>query len=186
MRIAVLGWGSLIWNKDTLEIAGEFERSELVLPLEFCRISNNGRLTLVVDDHRGTPCRVQVAQSSKINLDLAAENLRLREGKPKPAHIGRLACNSSPLPDHHGITAINEWLPTSGFSAVIWTALPSNFFDKTSRDFSVEAGIAHLKSLELAALDTALAYFRNAPAEVQTPLRNAVEREWAAARIVAG
>jgi hypothetical protein len=44
MKIAIVGWGSLIWDPRDLHLA------TAILPIEFSRISDNGRLTLVVDE----------------------------------------------------------------------------------------------------------------------------------------
>ena len=48
MKIFFLGWGSLIWFPDNLSKKGEWYRDGPCLPVEFARISNNGRLTLVL------------------------------------------------------------------------------------------------------------------------------------------
>lgn len=52
MKIAILGWGSLIWNPENLNYYTEFgwSKNEPKLPIEFLRISNNGRLTLVITE----------------------------------------------------------------------------------------------------------------------------------------
>lgn len=52
MAIAILGWGSLIWCPGNLRIRGPWRHDGPVLPIEFARISADGRLTLVV--HRST------------------------------------------------------------------------------------------------------------------------------------
>jgi hypothetical protein len=58
MRIAVLGWGSLIGDPGDMALADRFEPNGPQLPLEFSRISNNGRLTLVIDETAGR-CRLR-------------------------------------------------------------------------------------------------------------------------------
>ncbi len=55
MKIAYLGWGSLIWDPGMLPISGDWKPGGPVLPIEFSRISDNGRLTLVIDDVNGVP-----------------------------------------------------------------------------------------------------------------------------------
>ena len=51
MKIAILGWGSLIWNPDKLDFDKDFgwDPDGPKLPIEFSRISSNGRLTLIID-----------------------------------------------------------------------------------------------------------------------------------------
>ena len=91
MKIAILGWGSLIWDKDS-EKGKEFDRwrktdewevaGDLELPLEFSRISvsRNCALTLVIDEENGTPCRVQYSLSKRKNYKDAVYDLKRREG----------------------------------------------------------------------------------------------------------
>ena len=50
MRIAVIGWGSLLWSPRTLPLAGTWSSDGPVLPIEFARISVDGRLTLIIED----------------------------------------------------------------------------------------------------------------------------------------
>ena len=54
MKIAILGWGSLIWNPRILKVAGDWTLDGPTLPIEFSRISDNDRLTLVIDEMDGT------------------------------------------------------------------------------------------------------------------------------------
>ena len=48
MKIACLGWGSLIWDPRDLP-AQEWQNDGPRLPIEFSRVSKDGRVTLVVD-----------------------------------------------------------------------------------------------------------------------------------------
>jgi hypothetical protein len=48
LKIAVLGWGSLIWNPGQLDIEQEWHEDGLsILPVDFARISSRDWLTLV-------------------------------------------------------------------------------------------------------------------------------------------
>jgi hypothetical protein len=80
MRCAVLAWGSLVWDPRNLQVAADFAPNGPLLPIEFCRISRDGRLTLVVDETFGAVCTTYSAPSAIETLDAAIENLRLREG----------------------------------------------------------------------------------------------------------
>ena len=58
MKIAVLGWGSLIWNKGNLRLTTNWTDGGPILPIEFSRISDDGRLTLVIDDVMEPMCQL--------------------------------------------------------------------------------------------------------------------------------
>ena len=74
---------------------------------------------------------------------------------------------------------------SNGYDAAIWTALESNFDQsgKGGEPFSVTAALRYLETLErddAAAFGRALAYVRNAPSEIQTPVRDQVAKRWPA------
>lgn len=187
MRVAVLAWGSLVWDRRSLEIEGDFRPTGPRLPIEFCRVSSGGRLTLVLEEALGTPCVTYAALSAFGDLDAAIENLRVREGMPTAKAVGHLDLHSkreSTLarqrhPD--ALDVISAWARENGLDAVVWTALATNF-DKASRrkeTFSTGAAIRHLELLHADEQEAALTYIRRAPREVQTPVRSAVLSRWA-------
>ena len=78
------------------------------------------------------------------------------------------------------VESIDSWADANRHDAAIWTALGSNFHeaDKAGEPFSVEAAIRYLEARDVPTLDRALAYIRQAPVKVQTPLRAAVTARW--------
>jgi hypothetical protein len=76
------------------------------------------------------------------------------------------------------VETIAAWAAEYGWDAVVWTALGSNFSDRTGEPFSVEAAIRYLGARDAATLDKALTYIRRAPDEVRTPVRAAVNMRW--------
>jgi hypothetical protein len=76
------------------------------------------------------------------------------------------------------IAAISTWAQSRDYEAVIWTALGIKFKETTGVNFSVDAALAYLESLNHEKQATALTYIRRAPPEVRTPVRTAVERLW--------
>ena len=88
MESAVLAWGSLVWDPRDLQAAAEFAPNGPLLPVEFCRISADGRLTLAIDETFGATCTTYSAPSALESLDAAIENLRLREGMPNALEVG--------------------------------------------------------------------------------------------------
>jgi hypothetical protein len=53
MKVLVLAWGSLVWDPGALRLASNWMEGGPVLPIEFSRISDDGRLTLVIDERHG-------------------------------------------------------------------------------------------------------------------------------------
>jgi hypothetical protein len=191
MRCAVLGWGSLVWEHRELQTAADFAPNGPLLPIEFCRISRDGRLTLVVDETYGAVCTSYSAPSAIETLDGAIENLRLREGAAKAEDIGFVepACGKQSdfaTQSHpNSVAAIAAWATSNGYDAAIWTARTSNFEepDTGGEPFSVTAAIHYLEALESrdrAAFTRALDYIRKAPIEVETPVRDEVNKRWPA------
>jgi hypothetical protein len=187
MRIAILGWGSLLWDPRELQLATPFELAGPNLPIEFCRISKNRRLTLIIDETFGTLCQTYAAVSAFDNLDDAVENLRLREEMPNAADVGviitaspersALAAERHP----HAVETIADWALHAGYGAAIWTALGSVFETQTKEPFSVTAAMRFLEDLkqnDAEAFARALEYIHRAPFATQTPVREAVNERW--------
>src|SRR2546427_12261714 len=78
MKIAYLGWGSLVWDPRSLHIRSGWFPDGPLLPIEFARESKDKRVTLVI-----TPGSALVrslwALSSLDSLDAAKADLALRE-----------------------------------------------------------------------------------------------------------
>lgn len=176
MKIAVLGWGSLVWDQRELPIKGCWKENGPLLPLEFSRVSKDGRLTLVIDHLNGSDTKTCYALSSRAVLTDALEDLRSREGTVEK-WIGYLNINDgtgsfNKYSDHVDVfERIKEWAVSLNLDAVVWTALPSQFEDKTGKNFSVENAIQYIKSLPKSAKKTAIEYIKKAPACVETPFR---------------
>ena len=79
MRITRSCMGSLIWD-GSLNIVEDFMPRGPLLPVEFCRVSRGGRLTLAIDEAFGAPCSTYIAMSACSDLNAAMDNLWIREG----------------------------------------------------------------------------------------------------------
>ena len=189
VKSAVLAWGSLLWDPRDLQTAAKFVANGPLLPIEFCRISADGRLTLAIDESFGALCKSYSAPSALESLDAAMDNLCLREGMADARAIGFVEPASGrqsdlALESHPQVVAtIAAWAEANGFDAAIWTALTSNFdeWGKGGEPFSVSAAMQYLETLEdkdAAKFTRALAYIRNAPPEVETPVRDEVAKRW--------
>ena len=187
MKIAILGWGSLIWDKDSKKgkefdlwrETDEWEVAEdLELPLEFSRISEsrNYALTLVIDEENGTECRVQYSLSKRKNYKDAVCDLKRREGTVWNK-IGYWSADGN-CSNHKSVNYIKDWAKRRGFDAVVWTALESNFKKPPERKkFTVENAIQHLKGLSPKGKLEAKEYIWRAPEVIKTELRTRLETE---------
>ena len=97
--IAILGWGSLIWdnNPEFDRQHGEWQPSGSRLSLEFSRISSTRKnaLTLVLDYRNGWPCTVAYALSRGLSVKDAIADLRCREDTTMN-NIGVFSVDGSP------------------------------------------------------------------------------------------
>jgi cation transport regulator ChaC len=179
MKIAVLGWGSLTWNPGDLKIADGWQTGGPQLPIEFSRISSDGRLTLVLDPQNGVDVTTQYSTSARENIDEAIEDLRCREGMPPSTeNVGFVNLNTGKKRSHSDDVAaeIKEWARQNHFDAVIWTDLPSNFASKRKLErFTVEAAVAYLQGLCGETAQRAREYILKAPGEVNTPVRRKLQ-----------
>jgi hypothetical protein len=171
MRIAVLGWGSLVWDKRDLSIRGNFKTGGPRLPLEFSRKSSDGRLTLVIDQNHGMPpVPTRYAICRFRNLDDAICDLQHREGT-NSQNIGFKSVSAKGRPPNSKVAdkAIADWLKKNQktIDVVIWTNLGPN----DNFAFSGEAE-QYLKSLKGVCREKAREYIVRAPKEVKTPLRS--------------
>jgi cation transport regulator ChaC len=82
-RIALLGWGSLLWDPDPRFDVWheEWQFDGPAVKIEFSRVSAKRAraLTLVLDSQNGRQCTVAYALSRRRTLDDAIADLRCRE-----------------------------------------------------------------------------------------------------------
>ncbi len=187
MKIAVLGWGSLIWCPGCLKIKTRWRKDGPLLPIEFARISSGNRLTLVI--HSGVECqRTLWAQSSCESLEEARKNLQEREGTAEcRIHVlDKTGCCYGEIPADIK-TTIRAWLEEhSDLGAAVWTGLQSNWEEKRSHVFCADDAIQYLKCLKLQKTSKeAREYLRNAPAQIETEVRARAESElkWSACHL---
>jgi hypothetical protein len=89
MKIAILGWGSLIWNPGELKTSGDWQYDGPHLPIEFARVSGDQRLTLVIRPN-SKKVKTLYTTSSFSDLQSAIENLQIREKCTDIKKIGYL------------------------------------------------------------------------------------------------
>lgn len=178
MVIAVLGWGSLIWDPRNLEIEGDWRTDGPSLPVEFARVSNGDRLTLVIVE--GAPLQPTLwARSRKESLQDAVRNLQQREGLPTARRIGSW---STALPQYTAqgpiARAVSNWARTKGVDGVVWTALGPKRPDGINGNSSEDELLAYLRELESSGRSRAAReYIEKAPTQIDTRLRKRIRDE---------
>jgi len=167
VRITILGWGSLIWDQQALEVEGHWKTNGPMLPIEFARKSMDGRMTLVIhpNSHK---LKTLWIKSSNINLNDAIANLRERE-KTNFTNIGYLTKNNKKRTRNEYILAdLTEWLTILNLDAVIWTDLDSNI--------GLDEVIDYLNSITDHQIKTDVKnYIQRAPSGIKSKLRERLE-----------
>lgn len=155
MKVAILGWGSLLWDaRDEFdEQHYEWQFDGPILKLEFSRISQtrSGALTLVLDSTNGRPCQVAYALSRRTIPGDTIADLRSREGTATK-NIGCYFLDGSSTHgrDPEVLNTIAAWASDKKIDVTIWTDLASNFREKgrEKSSFTIERALNHLKSLD--------------------------------------
>ena len=172
-RIAILGWGSLIKQPKRLPLQGGWKSDGPVLKIEFSRISNDGRLTLVIDP-LGSEIKTYHARSARTELDDAICDLMIRERTSKE-NIGICSKNKEQncSKNHPNILpVVQSWLDQrDDIDALIWTDLESNYRKKRKVDFVESDALAYLDNLSPICRAHARDYIIQAPEQTQTKFR---------------
>jgi hypothetical protein len=182
IHIAILGWGSLLWDPrpDFDDQHDEWKLDGPVLKIEFSRVSQSrgGALTLVVDPTNGADCQIAYATSRCRDAEDAICDLRSREGTIR-SNIGFYFADGSrsQWKDHATLAAVKVWASVKAIDVVVWTDLTTNFAKNQRPQFSIESALAHLQTLDAKAKAGAAEYVWRAPGFVRTPLRTALQAE---------
>ena len=176
MPIACLGWGSLVWDPRELPVHGKWFEDGPLLPIEFARQSQDGRLTLVIVPDYTSKVRSLWTLFSLGTLPEAREALRRRESvleRNKDTHIASWSTGDAPpsvFPD------VGSWAGNRAVDAVVWTALTPKLGDE-ERAPTVGEALSHLRQLPNEQRHNAERYVRMAPKQVDTPYRRRFEAE---------
>lgn len=173
MKIACLGWGSLIWNTGALPIQREWFKDGPFAPIEFTRQSSDGRMTLVIDPS-AAPVRLLWAHMLPTELWAAKKALSDREGLTGREPLKNIGSWQRGEGAPEGMADLPKWAESHGIDAVIWTALGPHF-DKTNVSPSVEQVIHYLRELTGTKRDQAKQYIERAPRQIDTEYRREIE-----------
>jgi hypothetical protein len=159
-KIAILAYGSLIWSPRNLKLKGDWQYGGPELPVEFCRITQDGRLVLTVTEE-AEPQPTFFAQSAYTDMDKAIANVAQREG----CHIHGVCRSDTEKP------RFRNWLEEVGFDYALYCSLPVNFQERRQEKLSGSAARRYLDTLDEIAFERAREYIVNAPPEIITPVR---------------
>jgi hypothetical protein len=171
--IAVLGWGSLVWDPRELPIRRTWFKDGPMIRVEFARQSRDGRITLVLVP-TAAPVRSLWTIMNTPDLREAQAALRNREGGIRSEHIGSWSVGGTP-PEH--VLQLEHWARSRSVSDVIWTALPPKFEDVEERTPSADEVISYLQTLKGSIRHEAMKYIRRAPMQIDSAYRRRIEAE---------
>ena len=176
MKIACLGWGSLIWDPRSLHVRSVWFADGPLLPIEFARKSKDKRVTLVITP--GSPLvRSLWALSSLNSLDAAKEDLASREDIKDKNIKYSIGVWQSDQPKAEACPEIVSWAQRLDLDAVIWTKLKPRF-NGQERVAPEDEVIDHLRRLSREQRANAERYVRMTPRQIDTPYRRRMEKEF--------
>ena len=176
MKIACLGWGSLIWDpRDLIKTKEEWKINGPLLPIEFLRISSDNRVTLVIDE-TSVSKTIQTLWTlmDTESFDKAFTSLKDREGTiSKRIHFVK----KSDTPNGKIEEIVKKWLIDNDLDICIWTGLYLNNKKQDKRP-EVENIIDHIKILKGIEKEKAKEYIIKTPVQIQTEYRLSIEAEF--------
>lgn len=181
----------MVWCPGSLRIKTRWRADGPGLPLEFARISEDGRLTLVIlpgSKEQGTYWALSECES----LDGGRRNLRERErAKLTDIHVAVRGGPQMKGIDRDVAKSIEAWLALNDdVGAALWTGLGSNWRDNRGRDFTPADAVRYLQELEAlskrarSTYERAREYIVNSPPLVGTEVREAMRAQgWKDAKL---
>lgn len=147
------------------------------LPVEFARVSKNGRLTLVLVPNSGGFAQINVLWAELCCRDAEHARRNVAERECVENNIGL----SIPVWPTDGTavqhwTAVDRWAKNKGLDFVIWTALRPRFGGHSGRVPSEAEALDYLRGLQTSERADAEEYIRRTPPQIRTAYRSAIEK----------
>ena len=178
MKIACLGWGSLIWMQGSLPIRRGWFSDGPLLPIEFARESGDRRITLVLANvnHR---VRTLWALMSVDTLDRAKSALAEREGIRESNIRYSVGYWDFESGSSHGEYAaeIGGWAKQLALDAVVWTNLKVGFNVNRGELPQYDQILEHIRCLSHEERVVLEEYVRKTPTQIDTEYRRNLERD---------
>lgn len=173
MKIACLGWGSLIWNPGSLPIQREWFKDGPFAPVEFTRKALDGRITLVIEPS-AAPVRLLWAHMLSTDLQVGKTALRDREDIRGENWVSKIGSWQRGEPASNNMPELPTWAEAHGLDAAISTALQTKFDDIPGVP-SAERIVECLRGLTGTTRDNAKRYIERAPRQIDTEYRRRIE-----------
>jgi hypothetical protein len=173
-RIALIAWGSLVYDPGNLPLSSAWHADGPLLPVEFCRESRDGKITLVLMPGMPPVPTLWVTLAVE-NVAHARQLLADREARPNK---GRKEIAGFWSPSEAAGTCAEEigsWARAHDLTGAVWTALGPKFHGVDRRIPTVDEVVAHLRSLSGPQRRAAERYVRCAPVQIRTSYRAAIE-----------
>lgn len=180
--IAIIGWGSLIWDLEILKphVHGTWQMSAgPELPLEFSRVSpkRNRALAVCVDLMDGIGCQTCVIASKRVSVREARSDLARRERSPD-GFIGGVCMDTGQMFGRPQVVAkVMKWIQNGPWAGAVWTDLHPTFTADTGIMFSPKDAHSYLQTLDDTGLSEAVRYIEMAPAPTSTRLRRYLRKD---------
>ncbi|WP_182630025.1 hypothetical protein [Pantoea hericii] len=168
MKIACLGWGSLIWKTGDLPVASPWHHDGPAVPIEFVRIADGGELSTAICLN-AKPVQVLWARLNTASLESACRALRLREAIPdsRVDGIGMITVTEN------ATGPLAEWAQTKGIEGLIWTGLPARMAGTEGQIPTLDDARHYLQNLTGETREHAFHYIEQVPAQIDTVYRRA-------------
>lgn len=170
--IAVLGWGSLIWDPRELVLENPWTEDGPMIRVDYLRRSSRNRVTLVLHE---TGREVPSLWTSYVgdNWTRVRDMIVVREGViGQPEAIQHWVTGDG---ERANITGLPVWAGAKGADHVLWTGLPPRWDKIEGRPPTLEQVVGFLKGLRPDRHHAAEEYVRRTSAQVMTPIREAIQ-----------
>ncbi|MDH2067412.1 hypothetical protein [Pantoea sp. GD03673] len=169
MKIACLGWGSLIWKPGALPVASQWHHDGPAVPIEFVRIADGGELSTAITLN-ARPVPVCWAWLNTASPESACRALRLREGIPdsRADGVGMMTVTDN------ATGPLAEWAQARGIEGLIWTDLPARMAGVEGQIPTLSQARHYLQQLTGETREHAWRYMEKVPSQIDTAYRRAL------------
>lgn len=176
MKIAIIAWGYLIWDRRSLDVAPEWLPDGPLLPVEFARFATPPRLLPVLVECAALQPTFW-ALSHKQSVLAAAADLAVREGVGTH-DIGHWSSDESMRRPVGFEAVIAQWAESKVLDGAVWRAVQPNLPDRSPGFPSEQQRLDFLRELIATGQEQdAREYFERMPAQIRTPFQALDERE---------